>query len=74
MTFIENANREWRNIARRVLEVKSEDLSEAQIRSKPIGALWHGGPSNQVLGAQLREINSLMNKRASGLAARLYYG
>jgi hypothetical protein len=65
MAFIENANREWRNIARRVLEVKSEDLTDAQIRSKPIGARWHGGPGNQAMGAQLREINSLMNKRAN---------
>eukprot|EP01047_Picozoa_sp_COSAG01_P140258 COSAG01_NODE_71156_length_256_cov_2.394904_1_plen_48_part_10 len=48
MAFIENANREWRNIARRVLEVKSEDLTEAQIRSKSIGARLHSGPSNQV--------------------------
>jgi hypothetical protein len=63
MAFIENANREWRNIARRVLEVKSGNLTEAQLKAKPAGARWHGGPTNQALGVQLREINALMNKR-----------
>eukprot|EP01047_Picozoa_sp_COSAG01_P057754 COSAG01_NODE_6715_length_3531_cov_4.251166_4_plen_276_part_01 len=63
MAFIENANREWRNIARRVLEVKSGNLTEAQLKAKPAGARWHGGPANQALGVQLREINALMNKR-----------
>jgi hypothetical protein len=63
MAFIENANREWRNIARRVMEVKKGTLTDAQLAAKPIGAHWHGGPGNTALGKQLREINALMNKR-----------
>ena len=42
---------------------ESGNLTEAQLKAKPAGARWHGGPTNQALGVQLREINALMNKR-----------
>eukprot|EP01047_Picozoa_sp_COSAG01_P028987 COSAG01_NODE_1969_length_8767_cov_72.274689_2_plen_508_part_00 len=65
MAYVENSNREWRNIARRVTRVQKETLSEAQLAAKPYAARWYGKD-----GRTFREINSLMNTR--GDASRGY--
>jgi hypothetical protein len=71
MAFVENSNREWRNIARRVLETQLGTLSQGQLDSqKPNASRWHGGPSNNPQGKQLRQINRLMNARQD--ASRAY--
>jgi hypothetical protein len=42
--FIENSNREWRNIARRGAEVNKGLLSQAvRDGAKPVGSRWHEG-------------------------------
>jgi hypothetical protein len=71
LAFIENSNREWRNIARRGAEVKKGLLSQAaRDGAKPVGSRWHGGLGNNPLGLQLRQINGQMNKRQD--ASRAY--
>ena len=65
MAYIENSNREWRNIARRVMRVQKDTLSDAQLDAKPYAARWYGKD-----GRTFREINSLMNTR--GDASRGY--
>eukprot|EP01047_Picozoa_sp_COSAG01_P038361 COSAG01_NODE_3109_length_6574_cov_52.415907_4_plen_509_part_00 len=65
MAYIENSNREWRNIARRLTRVQKETLSDAQLADKPYAARWYGKD-----GRTFREINSLMNTR--GDASRGY--
>ena len=56
MAYVENSNREWRNIARRVTRVQKETLSEAQLAAKPYAARWYGKD-----GRTFREINSLIS-------------